>query len=74
MHYWSGIDRTTSTMINVSVWKSLSNAKQMETLPSMLALASEFVKLGVVFERPVANYERFGRFRRGALVLMMIHM
>ena len=57
MHYWSGIDRTTSTMINVSVWKSLSDAKQMETLPPMLALAGEFVKLGVVFERPIANYE-----------------
>jgi hypothetical protein len=57
MHYWSGIDRTTNTMINVSVWKSFSNAKQMETLPSMLAVATEFVKLGVVFERPVANYE-----------------
>ena len=57
MHYWAGIDRMTSTMINVSVWKSLSDAKRMETLPPMLALASEFVKLGVIFERPIANYE-----------------
>jgi len=57
MHYWAGIDQMTNTMINVSVWKSLSDAKRMETLPPMLALAGEFVKLGVIFERPIANYE-----------------
>jgi hypothetical protein len=57
MHYWAGIDRTTNTMVNVSVWKSLMDAKQMDTLVPMLALAGEFVKLGVVFERPIANYE-----------------
>jgi hypothetical protein len=57
MHYWVGIDRTTNMMVNVSVWMSLANAKQMETLAPMLALASEFVKLGVAFERPIANYE-----------------
>jgi hypothetical protein len=57
MHYWAGIDRTTNTMVNVSVWKSLPDAKQMATLAPMLALAGEFVKLGVAFERPIANYE-----------------
>jgi hypothetical protein len=57
MHYWAGIDRMTNTMVNVSEWKSLADAKQMETLAPMLALAGEFVKLGVVFERPIANYE-----------------
>ena len=57
MHYWAGIDRTTNTMVNVSVWKSLTDAKHMETLAPMLALADEFVKLGVVFERPIANHE-----------------
>ena len=57
MHYWAGIDRATNTMVNVSVWKSLADAKQMDTLAPMLALAGEFVKLGVVFERPIANYE-----------------
>jgi hypothetical protein len=57
MHYWAGIDRTTNTMVNVSVWKSLADAKQMDTMPPMLALAGEFVNLGVVFERPIANYE-----------------
>jgi hypothetical protein len=57
MHYWAGIDRMTNTMVNVSVWKSLMDAKQMDTLAPMLALAGEFVKLGVVFERPIANHE-----------------
>jgi len=57
MHYWVGIDRTTYTVVNVSVWASLADARQMETLAPMLALAGEFVKLGVVFERPIANYE-----------------
>ncbi len=32
-------------------------AKQMETLAPMLALAAEFVGLGVTFERPITNYE-----------------
>ncbi len=57
MHYWAGIDRITNSMVNVSVWKSLADAKQMEALAPMLALAGEFVKRGVVFERPIANYE-----------------
>jgi quinol monooxygenase YgiN len=57
VHYWAGIDPTTNTMVNVSVWKSLAEAKAMETLAPMLSLAGEFVKLGVVFERPIANYE-----------------
>lgn len=57
LHYWAGIDRTTGTMVNVSVWKSLEDAKQMDTLAPMLALAVEFTGLGVVFERPIANYE-----------------
>ena len=57
VHYWAGIDPATNTMVNVSVWNSLADAKEMETLVPMLALAGEFVKLGVVFEHPIANYE-----------------
>jgi hypothetical protein len=57
MYYWAGIDRTSAAMVNVSVWKSLADAKQMDMLAPMLALADEFVKLGVIFERPIANYE-----------------
>jgi hypothetical protein len=44
-------------MINVSVWQSLAEAKQMETLAPMLALAKEFSQMGVNFERPIINYD-----------------
>jgi len=57
LHYWAGIDTTSNTMVNVSVWKSLEDAKQMETLQPMKTLAAEFIQLGVTFERPVLNYE-----------------
>ena len=57
LHYWAGIDHQSNTMVNVSVWRSLTDAKQMETLAPMLALAHEFSRLGVNFERPIVNYE-----------------
>jgi hypothetical protein len=57
LHYWAGIERQSNTMVNVSVWQSLTDAKQMETLAPMLALADEFSQLGVDFERPIVNYE-----------------
>jgi hypothetical protein len=57
LHYWAGIDQTSSTMVNISVWASLDDARQMETLAPMLALASEFTALGVRFERPITNYQ-----------------
>lgn len=57
LHYWVGIDRVSNTIVNISVWQSLADARQMETLAPMLALAAEFVQLGVTFERPICNYE-----------------
>jgi quinol monooxygenase YgiN len=57
LHYWAGIDHQSNTMVNVSVWRSLTDAKQMETLAPMLALADEFSRLDVNFERPIVNYE-----------------
>jgi hypothetical protein len=42
-------------MVNVSVWRSLTDARQMETLAPMSALADEFSQLGVNFERPIVN-------------------
>lgn len=56
VYYWAAIDPTTNTMVNVSVWATLDDARQMETLAPMLALAGEFVALGVTFERPITNY------------------
>jgi hypothetical protein len=57
LHYYAGIDAVANTMINVSVWQSLADSKQMETLAPMLALAKEFIDLGVTFERPIINYD-----------------
>jgi quinol monooxygenase YgiN len=57
LHYWAGIDRASNTMVNISVWASIEDARQMESLAPMLALAQEFTSLGVQFERPITNYE-----------------
>jgi len=57
LHYFAAIDRESSSMINVSVWRSLADAQQMQTLAPMLALAEEFTREGVRFERPIINYE-----------------
>jgi hypothetical protein len=57
LHYFVAIDRESSTLINVSVWRSLADAKQMETLGPMIALAERFTREGVRFERPILNYE-----------------
>jgi hypothetical protein len=56
LHYWAAIDEGTATMVNVSVWMTLDDAQQMETLAPMRTLAAEFVALGVTFERPITNY------------------
>lgn len=55
--YYAGADAQSNTMVNVSVWESLAAAEQMATLPEMLALAGEFISLGVSFERPIVNYD-----------------
>ncbi len=55
LHYYVGIDSVSNTMVNVSLWKTLEDAKQMDKLAPMLALAAEFIGLGVRFERPITN-------------------
>jgi hypothetical protein len=57
LHYFAAIDQESSSMINVSVWQSLADAKQMQSLGPMLALAEDFTREGVSFERPIINYE-----------------
>lgn len=61
LDYFASIDRASSTMINASVWRSLEAAKQLDDFPPMRALAAEFSSAGVVFERPVLNYETLWR-------------
>jgi quinol monooxygenase YgiN len=57
LHYFAAIDRESGSMVNVSVWRSLADAQQMQTLGPMLALAEAFAREGVRFERPIINYE-----------------
>jgi hypothetical protein len=57
LHFWAGVDLVSNTLVNVSIWASIDDARQMETLAPMRALAVEFAELGVTFERPIANYE-----------------
>ena len=57
LRYYAAIDRDSSSMVNVSVWRSLADAQQMQTLAPMLALAEEFTREDVRFERPIVNYE-----------------
>jgi quinol monooxygenase YgiN len=54
--YYAGIDRASSTMVNVSVWESEAHAKQMATLPEMQVLRAPFEEQEVAFE-PIVNYD-----------------
>jgi len=56
VYYHAGIDRETGTVVNVSVWRDMGAAKQMETLAPMLAQRPILERAGVTFDR-VANYE-----------------
>ena len=57
IHFWAGVDPVSNTMVNISLFATLDDAKQMESLAPMLALATEFMSMGVQFERPITNYE-----------------
>ena len=57
LHFFAAIDRESSSMVNVSVWRSLADAQQMQRLGPMLALAEDFTREGVRFERPIVNYQ-----------------
>jgi hypothetical protein len=57
LHFFAAIDRESGSMVNVSVRRSRADAQQMQTLGPMQALAEEFTREGVRFERPVINYE-----------------
>ena len=54
-HYYVAIDQTSKTITHVSIWATLADAKQLDSLPAMLVHAGEMVGLGVSFERPTNN-------------------
>ena len=55
--FYAGIDRENCAMQNVSIWETLADAKQLDTLQAMLDLAPPFVAAGARFERPITNHE-----------------
>jgi hypothetical protein len=56
VHFYAGADEATSSLINVSIWNSLENAKQLDTYQPMLDLGRAFVAKGAIFERPIMNH------------------
>lgn len=55
--FYAGVDRENCAMQNVSVWETLADAKQLDTLKAMLDLAPRFAAAGARFERPITNHE-----------------
>jgi hypothetical protein len=55
LHYYAAIDPISNTMVHVSMWETRDDAKQLDQLTAMLALAGEFVSLGVSFEAPITT-------------------
>jgi hypothetical protein len=56
LHYYVGIDRDQGFLTNVSVWETLEDAHQMDTLSAMLAQRPILEGAGVTFE-PITNHE-----------------
>jgi len=56
IHFYAGEDEAVNSLTNVSVWRTLEDAKQLDTFRPMLDLGKVFVSKGATFERPIMNY------------------
>ena len=56
LHYYVGIDRIHSQLMNVSVWDSLEHAHQLDSLKAMLAQRAIHEGAGITFEI-ITNHE-----------------
>ncbi len=56
VHYYVGIDRDQGYLTNVSIWRSLEAAHQMDRLQAMLAQRPILEAAGVQFET-ITNHE-----------------
>jgi hypothetical protein len=45
-----------NSLVNVSMWRRLEDAEQLDTFQPMLDLGKVFVTKGASFERPIMNY------------------
>ena len=56
IHFYAGEDEAANAMINVSLWRTVDEAKQLDRFQPMLDLGRVFVSKGAIFERPIINY------------------
>jgi hypothetical protein len=56
IHFYAGEDEAANSLVNVSLWQTLEDAKQLDTFQPMLDLGKVFVRAGATFERPIMNY------------------
>lgn len=56
LHYYAGADEAVSSLANVSIWRTLPDARQMDSFQPMLDLGKAFAAKGATFERPIMNY------------------
>jgi hypothetical protein len=56
IHFYAGEDETGYALINISIWQTVADAKQLDTFQPMLDLGKVFVSQGAIFERPILNY------------------
>jgi hypothetical protein len=56
LHYYVGIDRATGYLTNVSIWESSEDARQMDTLPAMLAQRPLLEAAGITFDT-ITNHD-----------------
>jgi hypothetical protein len=56
VHFYAGADEAGNSLTNVSVWRTLEDAKQLDTFQPMLDLGKVFTAEGATFERPIMNY------------------
>lgn len=56
IHFTAGEDEAVNSLVNVSVWRTLEDAKQLDTFQPMRDLGKVFAAKGAIFETPIMNY------------------
>ena len=63
--FYAGADEATSSLTNVSIWSTPTDAKQLDTFQPMLDLGKTFAAHGATFERPIMNYSTLWQLASG---------
>jgi hypothetical protein len=66
INFYAGADDATSSLMQVSIWKTLDAAKQVDAFQPMLDLGKTFAQKGATFERPIMNYLTLWQLRGSA--------